>query len=127
VQERRILGTLTRAIAALDPEVRQVQAQEEEAGRLKERLRLLEETTRRRLLPLLGNLSELVSTDVYLTNFRYKDGGVELSGVAARSASDLVALLEGSPCLRNVAPKAPFTKTANGETFTLGAQVEPCG
>jgi Tfp pilus assembly protein PilN len=127
VQERRILGTLTQAIAALDPEVRQVQAQEEEASRLKERLRLLEETTRRRLLPLLGNLSDLVPTDVYLTNFRYKDGNVELSGVATRSASDLVALLEGSPCLRNVAPKAPFTKTANGETFTLGAQVEPCG
>jgi Tfp pilus assembly protein PilN len=127
VQEQRIMRTLTQKIDELDPEVRRVQTQDEEAGRLKERLQVLEEATRKRLLPLLGNLSELVPTDVYLTNFRYKDGGVELSGVAARSASDLVALLEGSPCLRNVAPKAPFTKTANGETFTLGAQVEPCG
>lgn len=127
VQERRILGILTQQIEELDPEVRRVQAQEEEANLLQGRLQVLEETTQRRILPLLGNLSNLVPTDVYLTNFRYKDGGVELSGVAARSASDLVALLEGSPCLRNVAPKAPFTKTANGETFTLGAQVEPCG
>lgn len=127
VQEHRILRSLTQQIDELDPEVRQVQAQEAEADLLQERLQLLEDSTQRRLLPLLGNLSELVPTDVYLTNFRYQGGGVELSGVAARAASDLVALLEGSPCLRNVAPKAPFTKTANGETFTLGAQVEPCG
>lgn len=127
VQEHRILGLLAQQIDTLDPEVRRVQMQEEEANLLKGRLQLLEQVTQRRVLPLLGDLSERVPTDVYLTNFRYKDGGVELSGVAARSASDLVALLEESPCLRNVAPKAPFTKTANGETFTLGAQVEPCG
>lgn len=127
VQEHRILQSLTQQMQELDPEVRQVQAQEAEADLLQERLQLLEDSTQKRLLPLLGNLSELVPPEVYLTNFRYKDGEVELSGVAARAASDLVALLEGSPCLRNVAPKAPFTKTANGETFTLGAQVEPCG
>ena len=127
VQEHRLLNLLTQQVETLAPEVRQIQAQEEEATRLRVSLQSLDATARARLIPLLGNLSDVVPTDVYLTSFRYKDGDVELSGVAARPASDLVATLESSPCLRNVAPKAPFTKTANGETFTLGAQVETCG
>ncbi len=126
VQERRLLNLLTQQVETLTPEVRQIQAQEEEATRLRASLQSLDATARARLIPLLSNLSDVVPTDVYLTSFRYKDGDVELSGVAARPASDLVATLESSPCLRNVAPKAPFTKTANGETFTLGAQVETC-
>ena len=127
VQERRLLNLLTQQVETLTPEVRQIQAQEEEATRLRASLQSLDATARARVIPLLSNLSEVIPTDVYLTSFRYKDGDVELSGVAARPASDLVAMLESSPCLRNVAPKAPFTKTANGETFTLGAQVETCG
>lgn len=128
VQERRSLNVLAQQRAALEPAVRTVQAQEDEATRLQERIRVLEEATKKRVVPLLKNLTELIPTDVYLTSFRYKDGTVELSGVAAPSspASDLVGLLEGSPCLHNVAPKAPFTKTAQGETFTLGAQAVPC-
>ena len=128
VREWSILNNLDQQIKALTPEVNQVQAQEEEAARLQERIAVLDETTQKRVVPLLKNLSELIPTDVYLTSFRYRDGAVELSGVAApsRPASDLVGLLEGSPCLRNAAPKAPFTKTAQGETFTLGAQVDPC-
>ncbi len=127
VQERRLLNLLTQQVETLAPEVRQIQAQEEEATRLRASLQSLDATARARVIPLLSNLSDVLPTDVYLTSFRYKDGDVELSGVAARPASDLVAMLESSPCLRNVAPKAPFTKTANGETFTLGAQVETCG
>ncbi len=127
VQERRILNALVQQRETMTPEVRQVQAQEEETTRLRTSLQALDATTRARVIPLLRNLSDVIPTDVYLTSFRFKDGDVELSGVAARPASDLVALLESSPCLRNVAPKAPFTKTANGETFTLGAQVDTCG
>jgi Tfp pilus assembly protein PilN len=127
VQERHILRALVQQRETIAPEVRQVQAQEEEIARLRTSLQALDATTHARIILLLRNLSEVIPGDVYLTSFRFKDGDVELSGVAARPASDLVAMLEGSPCLRNVAPKAPFTKTANGETFTLGAQIETCG
>lgn len=126
IKEHRILSMLAQQIEDMNPEVRQIQAQEEEVAQLRADLQALGATTRARVIPLLRNLSELIPTDVYLTSFRYKDGDVELSGVATRPASDLVAVLESSPCLRNVAPKAPFTKTANGETFTLGAQVDSC-
>jgi len=127
VQEHHILDALVQQREAIAPEVRQVQAQEEEITRLRTSLQALDATTRARIILLLRNLSEVIPSDVYLTSFRFKDGDVELSGMAARPASDLVALLESSPCLRNVAPKAPFTKTANGETFTLGAQIDTCG
>jgi Tfp pilus assembly protein PilN len=126
VQEHHLLNLLSQKIEALSPEVQQVQAQEEEATRLQAGLQSLQTTTRARVIPLLRDLTDLIPTDIYLTSFRYKDGDIELSGVATRPASDLVAVLESSPCLRNVAPKAPFTKTANGETFTLGAKVETC-
>lgn len=128
IQQHRILSVVSQRKSELDPSVRQVQDQENEANHLLERLKLVDDSTQKRVVPLLKNLSEVIPTDVYVTSFRYKDGDVELSGVAAasRPASELVGLLEGSPCLRNVAPKAPFTKTAQGETFTLGAQVEPC-
>lgn len=128
VQQHRILNVITEEKSQLEPSVQQVQEQENEANRLVERLKLVDESTQKRVVPLLKNMSEVIPTDVYMTSFRYKDGDVEISGVAAasRPASELVGLLEGSPCLRNVAPKAPFTKTAQGETFTLGAQAEPC-
>lgn len=128
VHQHRSLSAVAQRTTDLEPSVKKVQAQESEATRLIERLKLVEDSTQKRVVPLLKNLSEVIPTDVYVTNFRYKEGDVEVSGVAAatRPASELVGLLESSPCLRNVAPKAPFTKTAQGETFTLGAQVEPC-
>ncbi|MGH7965185.1 MAG: PilN domain-containing protein [Candidatus Binatia bacterium] len=125
-QEHRILRTLAQQREALEPAVRQVQTQEEETERLRGQLQVLNEATQKRVAPLLKNLSDLIPADVYLTSFRYKGGDVELSGVAARPPSELVGLLEGAPCLHSVTPKAPFTKTAQGETFTLGAQGDQC-
>ncbi len=129
IQDRRTLQALTAQIDQLDPQVRRVQDQEEEAQRYHEQLQTLRTATLIRLTPLLNDLSILIPKEVYLTTFRFKKNGeVELSGVAKTgSASDLVAILEASECLQNVAPKAPFTKTGKGETFTLGAQVNPCG
>jgi Tfp pilus assembly protein PilN len=128
VQGRRVLDRLSQQAAQLAPEVQQVMQQEEEARQLESKLRtLMSERYSRRVVPLLKELTELLPASVYLTLFRYKEGSVDLTGIATSSASDLVALLENSPCLRDVAPKAPFTKTPQGETFTLGAQVEQCG
>jgi Tfp pilus assembly protein PilN len=121
-----VLRELARQKDALDPAVRQVQSQEEEIAQLQKRLQALDEVTKKRVVPVLTNLSELLPQEFYLTHFRYKDGDIEVSGIGSKPASDLVATLEGSACLRNVAPKGPFTKTPQGETFTLGAQAEPC-
>ena len=129
IQDRRTLHALSEQIDTLDPEVRRVQDQEEEAQGYHEQLQMLRTATHIRLTALLNELSGLIPKEVYLTTFRFKKNGeVELKGIAKEgSASDLVGILEASACLQNVAPKAPFTKTARGETFTLGARVNPCG
>ena len=128
IQDRRTLHALTEQINALDPQVRRVQDKEAEAQRYHDQLQTLRTATRIRLTPLLNELSGLIPKEVYLTTFRFKKNGeVDLRGVAKKgSASDLVAILEASACLQDVAPKAPFTKTGQGETFTLGARVNPC-
>ena len=129
IQDRRTLHALTAQIDQLDPQVRRVQDQEAAAQRYHEQLQTLRTATLIRLTPLLSDLSGLIPKEVFLTMFRFKKNGeVELSGVAQMGgASELVAILEASACLQNVAPKAPFTKTGQGETFTLGARVNPCG
>ena len=128
VQDRRALNALTQQITVLNPEVEQVLSQQSEADTLEARITVLKTETDTRILSLFSHLSDTIPTDMYLTTFRYKNGGIELSGVAtSKPASELVATLNALACLKNVAPKAPFTTTAQGETFTLGAQVEhPC-
>ena len=128
MQDRRALNALTQQITVLNPEVEQVLSQQSEADTLEARVIVLKTETDTRVLSLFSHLSDTIPTDMYLTTFRYKNGGIELSGVAtSKPASELVATLNALACLKNVAPKAPFTTTAQGETFTLGAQVEhPC-
>ena len=127
VQDRRALGRVQDQIQALTPAVRQVQDDEAVVQRLQAQLQTLRAETRLRLTPLLKDMSERIPQEMYLTAFQFKNGKVELTGVAkSGSASDLVGALEASPCLHDVAPRAPFKTTGRGETFTLGAQVKPC-
>jgi len=125
-QQHRVLRELARQRATLEAPVRQVQTQEEEISQLQKRLQALDEATQKKVIPVLRSLSGTLPVDFYLNHFRYKDGDIEMSGLGSKPAADLIAELENSPCLRNVAPKAPFTKTPQGETFTLGAQAELC-
>ena len=128
VQNRRALSALTQQVETLTPEVDQVLADQSEADLLAGSITVLSTEMDKRLLPLLRRLSDTIPNDMYLTGFQYREGRVELSGVAkTRPASELVAALNQLKCLKNVAPKAPFTTTAQGETFTLGAEVvHPC-
>ncbi len=128
IQDRRALSQVQDQIQALAPAVRQVQDDEAVVHRLQAQLQTLRAETRIRLTPLLQDMSERIPQEVYLTGLQFKNGKVELTGVAkSGSASDLVGALEASPCLQDVAPKAPFKTTGQGETFTLGAQVDTCG
>ena len=89
VQQRRILDVVTEKKAVLAPSVKQVQEQETEVNRLLGNLKVVDELTQNKVVPLLKNLSEVIPSDVYLTSFRYKDDSVEVSGVAAASSAAL--------------------------------------
>jgi Tfp pilus assembly protein PilN len=86
----------------------------------------LENTAQQRVIPVVKSLSEAFPKEYYLNHLRYKGGDIEMSGLGSQSAADLLANLENSPCFRDVTAKAPFTKTPQGETFTLGAKTELC-
>jgi Tfp pilus assembly protein PilN len=126
VQQHRVLRSLAHQRAALEAPVQHVQKQEEELAQLQKQLQLLENTARQKVIPVMKSLSEVFPKEYYLNHLRYKAGDIEMSGLGSQSAADLLANLENSPCFRDVAAKAPFTKTPQGETFTLGAKTELC-
>ena len=129
VQNRRVLNVLTAQVETLNPEIEQVLAHQSEADLLAGHMTVLSAERDTRVLPLLRHLSDTIPADMYLTSLHYKGGSIELSGVArTKPASELVTALEQLECLTGVVPKAAFATTAQGETFTLSAEVvHPCG
>ncbi len=125
-QQYRVVRDLARQRAVLETPVREVQTKQKEIAQLQKQLQLLEDAERQKVVPVIKSLSEILPKEYYLNHLRYRDGDVEMSGLGSQSAADLLAELENSPCFRDVTAKAPFTKTPQGETFTLGAKVESC-
>ncbi len=129
VQNRRTLNILTAQVETLNPEVEQTLVHQSEADLLAGHMTVLSAEQDKRVLPLLRHLSDTIPADMYLTSLRYTGGSIELSGVArTKPASELVTALEQLECITGVVPKAAFATTAQGETFTLSAEVvHPCG
>jgi general secretion pathway protein L len=124
VKDYRVAGTLQDEISSLEPTMREVHRNEENAGELRKKLRVLMQDDRRRISVLLRELTEVVPQDAYLTTFRVRTGKIELEGFA-RSASDLVPLLEKSPFFKNAQFTSPVTKVQNNqERFSLTTEIE---
>ncbi len=124
IKDHRIAAQLHAELAKLEPTMRTVHRQEEEARALREKLAILTQGDRRRISVLLKELTDTVPRDAYLTTFRFRSGKIELEGFA-QSASDLVPLLERSPFFKNAQFTSPVTKVQNNqERFSLAAEVE---
>jgi len=124
VKDHRIASQLHEEIDALEPTMRTVHRNEEDAKALNEKLRLLTQGDRRRISVLLKELTEVVPKDAYLTTFRFRTGKIELEGFA-KSASDLVPMLERSPYFKNAQFTSPVTKVQdNQERFSLATEIE---
>jgi general secretion pathway protein L len=124
VKDHRIAAQLHQELADLEPTMRQVHRNEEDAKAINEKLRILTQGDRRRISLILKELSEVVPKDAYLTTFRFRSGKVELEGFA-KSASDLVPMLERSPYFKNAQFTSPVTKVQdNQERFSLATEIE---
>lgn len=124
VKDHRIASQLHQELADLEPTMRQVHHNEEDAKAINEKLRILTQGDRRRIALVLKELSEVVPKDAYLTTFRFRSGKVELEGFA-KSASDLVPMLERSPYFKNAQFTSPVTKVQdNQERFSLATEIE---
>lgn len=124
VKDHRIASQLHEQLAELEPTMRTVHRNEEDAKELNDKLRVLTSGDRRRISLLLKELTEVVPRDAYLTTFRFRSGKIELEGFA-KSASDLVPMLERSPFFKNAQFTSPVTKVQdNQERFSLATEIE---
>lgn len=107
------------SVQALRLEEAQLQSMRKEA-------QFLLEIDRRKgeVLRVLDELSNVVPTSAYLSNFRYRSGALEVQG-NAENASALIPLLEKSSLFENVGFNAPSNRGRdNRETFSLKAELE---
>lgn len=123
-KDSRNLGILHERLDELEPQVRKVHRDEDEAKATRDRLKVLTQGDSRKVAVLLRELTEAIPEDAYLSTFRVRNDRVELEGFA-RSASDLVPLLEKSKHFRNAQFTSPVTKVQNNqERFSLTTEIE---
>jgi general secretion pathway protein L len=124
IKDHRVETTLHGDLASLEEARRTVHRNEDEAKALRDKLRVLTQDDRKRVSLFLKELTEAVPKEAYLTTFRLRSGKLELEGFA-KSASDLVPLLEKSPFFKNVQFTSPVTKVQNNqERFSLTMEIE---
>ena len=121
-QQHRYADRLTKAIRALDPEVKSVEGL---AAELAQKKRLLEtiqsiERSTVRTLPVLKELAERIPQEAWLRTLNMEKQGIEITGQAS-AANQLIPLLESSPFFTSVEFTAPVTKTGDKEQFRIKA------
>src|SRR5688572_3942347 len=109
-----------------EPSVEALRREEVQLQGVRKEVQFLSDIDRRKgeVLRVLDELSKVVPTSAYLSNFRYRNGVLEVQG-NAENASTLIPLLEKSPLFENVAFNAPSNRGRdNRETFSLKAELE---
>ena len=126
VKDELRLRQLERENKKLEPTVVALRGEESELARLRKELAVLMDLDRRKgeVLRVLDELTKLVPTNAYLSNFRFRDQVLEVQG-NAENASALIPVLERSPLFENVGFTAPSNRGRdNRETFSLKANLE---
>jgi Tfp pilus assembly protein PilN len=121
-KQHRFAGQLTKAIRALDPEVKSVEAL---AAELAQKKRLIEAIDAIGLadlhaLPVLKELTERIPPEAWLRTLNMDKQGMEITGQAG-AANQLIPLLESSAYFTSVEFTAPVTKVGDKEQFRIKA------
>ena len=125
VKKRLVLHNIEQEIDALKSEVSAIQAIQAEAQTTQEMMACIVRAGEEEVshLDILKELTTIVPTSVWLTNMRYRKGSLQLSGYA-QSASDLIAILDGSSLFHESEFTAPITRGREGESFKITTNVE---
>ncbi|MFP6662810.1 MAG: PilN domain-containing protein [Deltaproteobacteria bacterium] len=123
VQDFRIERHLKSELVALEPQLRQVRAEEAESRDLADKIRLLARGEQALATFYLQELTEIVPKDAYLNTFRMRNGKIELEGFA-KEASELIPAIDKSRHFSNPQFTSPVTKVQNNEErFSLSTKV----
>ena len=126
IKDELRLKQLQRENQKTEPSVEALRREEAQLQTVRKEVQFLSDIQRRKgeVLRVLDELSKVVPTSAYLSNFRYRNGVLEVQG-NAENASTLIPLLEKSPLFENVAFNAPSNRGRdNRETFSLKAELE---
>jgi general secretion pathway protein L len=126
------LQRLEQEIAALRPQVEEVDRIRKESQVLEGKIKYVEQMfcATDHNLELLTEMTTTIPDDTYLLYLSNREGDIMFQGLS-QSASSLLPLLSKSKYLRGVEPQAPFTRdpVSGKERFSLKARVEealPC-
>lgn len=124
-QDQDNLKELNRLVAALKPRVAAVQKLEGELTAYRKQIAIFHglEGSKVSQIQILKDLATIVPTNVWLNNYLFSEGKIDIGG-SADSASPLIPLLEGSPLFRNVQFDSPITKVVGKEQFRLKLELE---
>jgi len=126
IKDELRLRQLQRENRKLEPSVEALRREEEQLVRARKEKDFFSQLDEHRgeVLRVLDELSKIVPNNAYLSNLRYRSGGLEVQG-SAENASGLIPVLERSPVFENVGFNAPSNRGRdNRETFSLKADLE---
>jgi Tfp pilus assembly protein PilN len=127
VQNQALERKLDEQIAALKAPVQRVQSYRSQSEELEKKAASIEELLSRKdmNLEILRELTTILQQDTYLSNYRYQDGTIQITGMSP-SASELIPKLENSKLLRDVTVRGSIFKNSqiNKEQFTFEMKLE---
>jgi|WetSurMetagenome_2_1015567.scaffolds.fasta_scaffold07411_5 Tfp pilus assembly protein PilN len=126
VKERLQLRKVEKEIEALKPDVLAVQKTQEEAQDSARRIESLNSIQRSEFskLEIVKELSDILPSSVWITEFHYNKNELDLTGFAA-SASGLISILDDSPLFHESEFTAPITRDMEGkESFRIKTKIE---
>ncbi len=126
IKDELRLRQLQRENQKVEPAVQALREVETQLQTVRREERFLGDIEERKgeVLRVLDELTKVIPTSAYLSNFRYRNGVLEVQG-NAENASALIPLLERSPMFENVGFNAPSNRGRdNRETFSLKADLE---
>lgn len=122
VKDAMLRRQVTEQLEALEPQVREARALEDEIESMQGQMNVLTAGQDQRVTLLIKELTDIVPGDAYLTSLNVRGGRITMDG-QARAASDLIAALEKSRHFRNVSFTSPTTRVGDKERFSIVAEV----
>jgi Tfp pilus assembly protein PilN len=125
MRQKMILNNLNGEIERLAIEIKNVDRMKETLGDLENRIDYLNNMWRDRvpLMEILKEATERIPETAWLQDFNYDKKGIQLYGYA-KSASELIPLLEASPLFTDVVFLSTITKDNDGkERFRIGFKI----
>ncbi len=123
IKARYEYARLENELKELEPQVKSVEEKRASVKSLKDRLEPFTSKEKRDLLVLLKELTRLIPQDSWLTQLDIEKDSIKLRG-ESENANALIAILENSPYIKEVAFSSPVVKRRGKDVFNIEMKSE---